>query len=87
MFDPNPVNADKNREKHGVSFDAAEAFEWESALKKIETSPSYDEVRTLAIGFIGSRLHVMVFTRRGQRIRLISLRKAHPKEVRTYAEF
>ena len=34
---------------------------------------------------IGDRLHRVVYTRRGDRRRIISLRKASPKEMRDYA--
>jgi uncharacterized DUF497 family protein len=50
-------------------------------------SPACGVVRTVALGFIGARLHVLVYTRRGQRCRVISLRKAGPKEAARYAEF
>ena len=36
-------------------------------------------------GVIGSRLHVVVFTERGSRIRIISLRKANPREEQRHA--
>ena len=38
------------------------------------------------MGYIGSRLHVVVYTMRGTRRRVISLRKANSREVRKYAE-
>jgi uncharacterized DUF497 family protein len=41
-------------------------------------------MRTIAIGFIGLRLHVLVFTMRGQIMRVISLRKANRKESAAY---
>jgi uncharacterized DUF497 family protein len=40
----------------------------------------------MALGFIGVRLHAMVFTRRASNIRIISLRKAHRLEVRRYVD-
>ncbi|MDR0779083.1 MAG: BrnT family toxin [Pseudomonadales bacterium] len=43
-----------------------------------------DEDRWVAVGFIGSALHVMVFAERGGRIRPISLREAESLEVRHY---
>ena len=44
------------------------------------------EARWNAIGFIGLVLHFVVYTERGERIRIISLRKADRKEMRKYAE-
>ncbi|HHW4671280.1 MAG TPA: BrnT family toxin, partial [Xylella fastidiosa subsp. multiplex] len=39
-----------------------------------------------AKGYIGNRLHVMVFCLRGDAVRVISLRKANSREVRSYAD-
>ena len=41
-------------------------------------------MRYIATGPIGARLHVAVHTRRGERTRIISLRKADRQEVRDY---
>ena len=47
---------------------------------------SYGELRHVAIGYIHGRLHVLVFTKRGQTVRVISLRKANKREERAYRE-
>lgn len=44
----------------------------------------YGERRFRALGPIGDRLHVVVFTARGANLRIISLRKANAREVETY---
>jgi hypothetical protein len=75
-----------NRRSHGVDFDAARDFEWETALVVVDDREDYGELREIALGFIGMRLHVMVFTRRAESIRIVSLRKAHRTEVRRYVE-
>ena len=71
-----------NLDKHGVDFEAMEEFDWEAA--DIEASPRGGEMRYIATGPIGARLHVAVHTRRGERTRIISLRKADRQEVRDY---
>ena len=71
-----------NLDKHGVDFEAMEEFDWEAA--DIEASPRGGEMRYIATGPIGARLHVAVHTRRGERTRIISLRKADRQEVRNY---
>ena len=71
-----------NLDKHGVDFEAMEEFDWEAA--DIEASPRGGEIRYIATGPIGARLHVAVHTRRGERTRIISLRKADRQEVRDY---
>ncbi len=65
-------------------FGAVEEFEWETAM--IFPSPRHGETRWGAIGFIGDRLHYVVYARRGDRRRIISLRRASKKEAMYYAK-
>ncbi len=51
-----------------------------------DTREHYAETRFEAKGYIGNRLHVMVFCIRSEVVRVISLRKANPREVKSYAE-
>lgn len=87
FYEWHPAKAETNVAKHGVWFRAALRFEWETALEKIDTRSTYGEVRCTAIGFIGERLHVMAYTRRGAVVRIISLRKANGREIRHYVAF
>ena len=80
------VKAAANLAKHRVSFDQAEHFDWETALVVEDDRFDYGERRFVAIGLIDDRAHVMVFTRRGSRVRLISLRKANRRESRRYEQ-
>ncbi|QDH58611.1 BrnT family toxin [Pandoraea pnomenusa] len=73
-----------NRVKDGLSLALAEAFELETALVEIDDRNDYNEERFIALGLIGDRVHVMVFTVRGEAIRVISLRKANRREVKRY---
>ncbi len=84
-WDPN--KAALNGANHRVSFKAARRFDWTFAIEARDDRKVYEEVRTIALGFIGARLHVLVYTRRGTRCRVISLRKASSKEEARYAEF
>ncbi len=70
--------------KHGVDFAAVMWFNWESAILSEDRRLNYGEQRRVAIGFIGVRLHVMIFTSRGEVIRVIGLRKANLREVKRY---
>ncbi|VVD78771.1 BrnT family toxin [Pandoraea fibrosis] len=81
-FDPAKDQA--NRDKHGLSLALAEAFELDAALIEIDDRRDYNEERFVALGLIGDRVHVMVFTVRGEAIRVISLRKANRREVQRY---
>ena len=83
-FDP-AKNA-RNIAGRGISFERAEDFEWETAVIIRDSRRDYKETRFRAMGMIGERLHAMVFTPRGDGIRVISLRKANRREERMYAE-
>ena len=73
-----------NLAKHGADFSTIEDFDWDSAKSK--QSDRRGESRKAATGFIGNRLYRVVFTERGELIRVISLRKANPREVREYEQ-
>ena len=65
-----------------VDFEAMEEFDWRTA--DIKPSPRGGEMRYVATGRMGVRLHRAVFTLRGERVRIISLREANRREVRNY---
>jgi uncharacterized protein len=74
-----------NLKKHRVDFAAVEQFDFESAIIIRDDRDDYGESRYRAQGFIGGRLHALVFTRREGRIRVISLRKSNRREIEGYA--
>jgi uncharacterized DUF497 family protein len=75
-----------NRAKHGVDFADAVAFDWDTSLEAQDTRRPYGETRWRSLGLISGTLHMMIYTRRHGRIRVISLRKASRKEKARYAE-
>ena len=82
-----PAKARANFTKHGVRFaDAVTALEDDSALT-IRDLSSEDEERWVTMGVDASgRLLVVVYTWRGERVRLISARQATRDERRQYEE-
>lgn len=80
------AKAAANLAKHEVSFTEAERFDWDTTLVAEDNRFDYGERRFVAIGLIDARAHVVVFTRRGSRVRLISLRKANRREVKRYEQ-
>ncbi|KQS53738.1 hypothetical protein ASG17_14590 [Brevundimonas sp. Leaf363] len=80
VFDPSKDAA--NLDKHGVSLGLGAQMKLDGAL--IVPSPRADEDRSVAYGLIEDRLFVMVFTARGEDLRVISLRKANARERRQY---
>ena len=81
-FDPDKDQS--NRDKHGVSLADAERMDLDAASVVADERRSYGAVRRQAYGLIDGRLHVRVFTMRGEVMRVISLRKANAREVRRY---
>jgi uncharacterized DUF497 family protein len=75
-----------NVRDHGVDFLDAWRFDWETAVIMVDDRERYGELREMALGFIGVRLHAMAFTRRGDAVRIISLRKANRVEMRRYVD-
>ena len=84
-FEFDPAKAAGNLRKHGVSFaDAEGVFMDPLAMHRIDPDAEGEE-RLLAIGR-GSADHllVVVYTLRGDSIRLISARRASAAEIRAY---
>lgn len=61
-------------------------MEWVTALMEEDTRKAYGERRFQVLGYIGERLHAMVFTPREGKVHVISLRKANSREVKKYAK-
>jgi len=84
-FEFDPAKARANLRKHRVSFADAEQALRDPAAVTIEDPDAEGEQRfvTLGIDTVG-RVLVIVYTLRGDRIRLISARKASKGEARQY---
>lgn len=72
-----------NIAKHGVDFRVVWDFDWDTSLR-VEVIRG-EERRTYALGFVGERLHVVVYTQREEWVRIISMRKANDREFQRYA--
>jgi uncharacterized protein len=85
-FEFDPQKSQSNKLKHGIGFEEAKAL-WDDP-NAIEIELHYlDEKRRARIGrqFEGSNeLWTAIFTLRGEKIRLISVRRARMKEKQQY---
>lgn len=81
-----PAKNERNIHERGLSFDMAADFDWETVLVIVDDRRDYGECRFRALGFIGDRLHALVFTPREGGIRVISLRRANQREVKSYEQ-
>lgn len=87
--------ATSNLRKHGVSFAHAESALRDTNALTVEDPDAKDEQRFVTLGMdalgripvpaVGSGVLVVVHTPRGERLRIISARKASPKECHNYA--
>ena len=73
-----------NLAKHGVDFESIYRFEWETAYFDPQVRGAEFRLRT--IGYIGPRLHVVIFTMRGETVRIISMWEAGRRDERKYAQ-
>ena len=85
-FDWDERKRASNLEKHGLDFADVAFLAWEMARVLIDDRQDYGEVRYRAMGLFKGRLHFVAFTLRGDKIRLISFRKANEKEVKRYGQ-
>jgi uncharacterized protein len=71
-----------NLEKHGVDFIDVALFDFEHVIAFEYVIKN--ELRVSAFGYVDGRLHCLVYTLRGDVVRVISLRKANEREVKKY---
>jgi len=81
-FEFDPAKSATNYDKHGIDFVEAQGL-WDGKAR--ERPLSYPrEDRFLRIGMLRERLWAAVFTLRGERVRLISVRRARRREEAEY---
>ena len=81
-----PAKNEINVAKHGVSLVAAETFDWDTALVVEDDRFDYGERRFYALGYIGDRLHTLIYADGGDEdsIRAIGLWASVRSEVKRY---
>lgn len=87
LFEWDEAKERSNQKKHGVSFEeAATIFGDRLAITKPDPDHSETEERFVSVGMgIDGRLIVVSHVFRDEKIRLISARKATPRERKDYA--
>lgn len=86
-YEWDPAKARANHAKHGIRFaDAVTVLEDDFALTMRDFS-SEDEERLVTVGADGlGRILVVVYVWREENLRIISARRATPREVEQYEE-
>jgi uncharacterized DUF497 family protein len=82
MVDFDPAKEAINLSKHGVSL--ARWVDLNIAVAVVDDRYNYGEVRYRAYGYIDGVAYCLAFTSRNGKVRPISLRRVHTKEMKRY---
>lgn len=83
-FEWHPKKNRENIENHHVNFSRAAKIFKGDVLEWEDTRRDYKETRMIAIGRSERRLFRVVYTKRGNKIRIISARRAKRNDRRKY---
>lgn len=70
----------RNAEKHGLCFEDVEQLFDDQFISRIDNRKTYGEVRHIALGRVRDIPVCVVYTTRGDKIRIISARRANYEE-------
>lgn len=82
-FEFDPKKSDSNKQKHGLDFYEAQALWDDPDFIEIPVQ-TIDEPRCLVIGMIEGKHWSGVITYRGDKVRIISVRRSRKEEVEIY---
>lgn len=82
-FEFDPKKSAVNKEKHGIDFSEAQALWNDPEFMEVPALTS-DEPRFLVVGRIAGRHWSGIVTPRGERVRIISVRRSRKKEIELY---
>lgn len=82
-FEFDEAKSRSNKEKHGIDFVEGQAI-WLDACRLELPAKTRGEPRFRMVGKIEGRLWAAVVTYRGERVRIISIRRPWKKEVTEY---
>lgn len=82
-FEFDEAKSRANKSKHGIDFFEAQALWLDGLLVEIPARTE-DEPRLLIVGVISGKHWSAIITYRGERVRLISVRRSRAEEVEIY---
>ena len=82
-FEYDPEKSADNTRKHGVDFEEAQALWSDPELLEIPARVS-DEPRWVVIGKMSEKHWSAVITRRGENVRVISVRRSRDEKIAIY---
>jgi hypothetical protein len=82
-FEPDPRKSRSNQKKHGIDFVEAKRL-WNDPDLIAVPAKTTDEPRVLIVGKIEDLYWSAIVTFRGDRVRIISVRRSRNEEVKLY---
>ena len=82
-FEFDESKSQANKSKHGIDFVEAQALWMDESFVEIPARTE-DEPRFVVVGMISGRYWSAITTYRGERVRLISVRRSRVEEVEIY---
>jgi len=83
-FEFDPSKSLSNRQKHGVDFNEAQDMWLDPNRLVIPAKLTGDETRWAIIACLQNKCWTGLYTGRNGKLRIISVRRAHPEEERLY---
>ena len=83
MFEYDPSKSEANRSKHGIDFEQSKAL-WLDSDRMEFVACFRDETRLGLVARLDTKLWTAIFTKREDRIRIISVRRARTNEEKLY---
>ncbi len=82
-FEYNPQKSLSNKQKHGINFEESLGL-WNDPLVIEVPINGFDEARYMVIGKLNHKTWSAIITYRGDKIRLISVRRSRENEANHY---
>ncbi len=82
-FEFDPLKSEANRKKHGIDFVEAQVL-WDDPNRLEIPAKTQDEARSIVIGQIREKHWSALITYRGDKVRIISVRRSRRKEIIWY---
>ncbi len=84
VFEYDYAKSTSNKSKHAINFEEVQVLWEDPQARSFEAMAVLGEQREAMIGKIYDKLWTVIYTKRGNRIRLISARRAREKERELY---
>lgn len=84
-FEYDQLKSELNKSKHGIDFEEAQEL-WRGGNAKESLLDSSTETRYMLVGIFAGKHWSAIYTYRGERVRIISVRRSREGEIKDYEE-